>query len=151
PDDPQEEHVARMSLEDLNREQKRMLKRQGALDERGAPTRAVRQAPRQRVGPVQYLREVRDEMRQVAWRPQAEAMPYSIIVTVCVVVYMISVGGIDDGLSVIADWFCEWATTKGPKRCSVADWPSTTPRPRRSRPVTPRPTPVSTTSRPPAT
>jgi len=30
-----------MSLDDLNREQKRMLKRQGAIDEKGAPTQAV--------------------------------------------------------------------------------------------------------------
>ena len=56
-----------MSLDDLNREQKRLLKRQGAIDEKGAPTRAPRQqAVQQRVGPRQYLREVRDEMRKVA-------------------------------------------------------------------------------------
>ena len=73
-----------MSLDDLNREQKRMLKRQGALDEKGAPTRAQRQAPTKtdRVGPAQYLREVRDEMRKVAWPTRAEVMRYSIIVIV---------------------------------------------------------------------
>ena len=48
-----------MSLDDLNREQKRMLKRQGALDEKGAPTRAVRTATPKRVGPVQYTRWAR--------------------------------------------------------------------------------------------
>ena len=42
-----------MSLDDLNREQKRMLKRQGAIDEKGAPTRATRQSKRERVGPAQ--------------------------------------------------------------------------------------------------
>jgi preprotein translocase subunit SecE len=94
-----------MSLDDLNREQKRMLKRQGALDEKGAPTRAVRQAPKGRVGPVQYLREVRDEMRKVAWPTRPEVIRYSIIVTVCVVIFMVFVGVLDYGLSQVADWF----------------------------------------------
>ncbi len=88
-----------MSLDDLNREQKRMLKRQGALDEQGKPTRAVRQSKSERVGPVQYLREVRDEMRKVAWPQRPEVIRYSIIVTVCVIVYMIFVGVIDYGLA----------------------------------------------------
>jgi preprotein translocase subunit SecE len=94
-----------MSLDDLNREQKRMLKRQGAIDEKGAPTRAVRQAKRERVGPVQYLREVRDEMRKVAWPTRPEVVRYSIIVTVCVIVYMVYVGVIDYGMAHFADWF----------------------------------------------
>jgi preprotein translocase subunit SecE len=94
-----------MSLDDLNREQKRMLKRQGAIDEKGAPTRAVRQAKRERVGPVQYLREVRDEMRKVAWPTRPEVVRYSIIVTVCVIVYMMYVGVIDYGMAHFSDWF----------------------------------------------
>ena len=95
-----------MSLDDLNRQQKRLLKRQGALDERGAPTRAPRQpAVRERVGPAQYLREVRDELRKVAWPTRPEVVRYSIIVTVTVVVYTAFIGGIDYGLSYLADWF----------------------------------------------
>ena len=94
-----------MSLDDLNREQKRMLKRQGAIDEKGAPTRAVRQAKRERVGPVQYLREVRDEMRKVAWPTRPEVVRYSIIVTVCVIVYMLYVGVIDYGMAHFSEWF----------------------------------------------
>ena len=94
-----------MSLDDLNREQKRMLKRQGAIDEKGAPTRAVRQAKRERVGPVQYLREVRDEMRKVAWPTRPEVVRYSIIVTVCVIVYMLYVGVIDYGMAHFSSWF----------------------------------------------
>jgi preprotein translocase subunit SecE len=94
-----------MSLDDLNREQKRMLKRQGAIDEKGAPTRAVRQTKRERVGPAQYLREVRDEMRKVAWPTRPEVVRYSIIVTVCVIVYMMYVGVIDYGMAHFADWF----------------------------------------------
>ena len=95
-----------MSLDDLNREQKRALKRQGALDERGAPTKAPRaQATRERVGPAQYLREVRDEMRKVAWPSRPEVVRYSIIVTLTVVVYTAFVGGIDFGLRYVAEWF----------------------------------------------
>jgi preprotein translocase subunit SecE len=94
-----------MSLDDLNREQKRMLKRQGAIDEKGAPTRAVRQSKRERVGPIQYLREVRDEMRKVAWPARPEVVRYSIIVTVCVIVYMVYVGLIDYGMAHFSSWF----------------------------------------------
>jgi preprotein translocase subunit SecE len=94
-----------MSLDDLNREQKRMLKRQGAIDEKGAPTRAVRQTKRERVGPAQYLREVRDEMRKVAWPTRPEVVRYSIIVTACVIVYMVYVGVIDYGMAHFSSWF----------------------------------------------
>ncbi len=95
-----------MSMDDLNREQKRMLKRQGALDEKGAPTRAPRQAnTRERVGPMQYLREVRDEMRKVGWPNRAEVVRYSIIVTTTVVIFTAFVGGLDIGLQDVADWF----------------------------------------------
>jgi preprotein translocase subunit SecE len=94
-----------MSLDDLNREQKRMLKRQGAIDEKGAPTRATRQSKRERVGPAQYLREVRDEMRKVAWPTRPEVVRYSIIVTVCVIVYMLYVGVIDYAMAHFSNWF----------------------------------------------
>ena len=82
-----------------------MLKRQGAIDEKGAPTRATRQAKRERVGPAQYLREVRDEMRKVAWPTRPEVVRYSIIVTVCVIVYMVYVGVIDYGMAHFSSWF----------------------------------------------
>jgi preprotein translocase subunit SecE len=95
-----------MSLDDLNREQKRQLRRMGALDEKGAPTRAPRPtANRDRVGPRQYLREVRDEMRKVAWPRRPEVVRYSIIVLVTLVIYGAYVGFVDLGMSRIADWF----------------------------------------------
>ena len=96
-----------MSLDDLNREQKRQLRKSGVLDEKGAPTRVQRQAPvkKERTGPAQYLREVRDEMRKVAWPKRAEIVRYSLIVTVTVVLYTSYVFGIDYGVNQIADWF----------------------------------------------
>ena len=97
-----------MSVDDLNREQKRSLKKMGALNEKGQPTRAAPSAkPRNepRTGPAQYLREVRDEMRKVAWPTRPEVVRYSIIVTVCVIVYMLYVGFIDYGMAHFSSWF----------------------------------------------
>ena len=97
-----------MSLDDLNREQKRQLRKMGALDEQGKPSRAQRQAPKKksdRVGVRQYLREVRDEMRKVAWPKQPEVKRYSIIVIITVVVYTALVGGLDYVFADFSQWF----------------------------------------------
>lgn len=96
-----------MSLDDLNREQKRLLKRQGALDDKGAPVRGApaSRSERERVGPRQYLREVRDEMRKVAWPARPEVVRYSAIVTVTVVVYTAYIAGVDFGLGELMGWF----------------------------------------------
>ena len=98
-----------MSLDDLNREQKRHLRRTGALDEKGAPTRVQRQAPvkQERVGPAQYLREVRDEMRKVAWPKRPEVVRYSIVVVVTVIVYTALVGGLDVLFGLFSGWLYE--------------------------------------------
>jgi preprotein translocase subunit SecE len=96
-----------MSLDDLNREQKRQLRKMGALDEQGKPTRAQRQPKKKtdRVGPRQYLREVRDEMRKVAWPKRPEVKRYSIIVIITVVVYTALVGGLDFVFGELSQWF----------------------------------------------
>jgi preprotein translocase subunit SecE len=96
-----------MSLDDLNREQKRSLKRMGALDDQGKPTRAQPQAQRtadDRVGPVQYLHEVRDEMRKVAWPKWPEVRRFSIIVGVTVLFYTAYIGGLDSLFGVLSSW-----------------------------------------------
>jgi preprotein translocase subunit SecE len=54
---------------------------------------------------VQYLREVRDEMRKVAWPTKPEVVRYSIIVTATVVVYTAYVGGLDYLMSYASEWF----------------------------------------------
>ncbi len=98
-----------MSLDYLNREQKRRLRRMGALDEKGAPTRVQRQAPakKERAGPAQYLREVRDEMRKVAWPNRDEVVRYSLVVVVTVIVYTALVGGLDFVFAEMSGWFYE--------------------------------------------
>ena len=96
-----------MSLDDLNREQKRQLRKMGALDEQGKPARPQRQPKKKtdRVGPRQYLSEVRDEMRKVAWPKRPEVKRYSIIVIITVVVYTALVGGFDYIFGQLSDWF----------------------------------------------
>lgn len=96
-----------MSLDDLNREQKRQMRRMGALDEKGAPVRSARpsQSRGDRVGPGQYLREVRDEMRKVSWPRKPEVIRYSIVVTATVVFYAAYVGVLDYAFKAVAGWF----------------------------------------------
>ncbi len=97
-----------MSLDDLNREQKRQLRKMGALDEQGKPARGQRQAPKKksdRVGVRQYLREVRDEMRKVAWPKKPEVQRYSIIVIITVIIYTAMVGGLDYVFGEWSQWF----------------------------------------------
>lgn len=76
----------------MNREQRRYLQKQGQLDEEGNPVATSREpraatAPRDRVGPKQYVSEVRSEMRRVSWPTRNEVANYTIIV-LCTLVVM---------------------------------------------------------------
>jgi preprotein translocase subunit SecE len=87
----------------MNRQQKRMLQKQGQLGADGAPAarkRPAPQAPRpaakdERTGPVQFLREVRGELRKVAWPTRPEIVNYSIIVLFTVVVLTAYIATLD--------------------------------------------------------
>ena len=82
----------------LNREQKRMLQRQGELGPDGEPIRARRgpqQQRRERTGPVEFAREVRSELRKVAWPTRSETINYSIITIVTLIVFTLVIFGID--------------------------------------------------------
>ena len=88
----------------MNRETKRMLQRQGQLGEDGAPAaRRERRAPtaprpserEQRTKPREFVREVRAELRKVAWPTRQETINYSIIVFVALAVLMMFVGLMD--------------------------------------------------------
>lgn len=98
-----------MSSQDLNREQKRALKRMGALNEQGNPVRAQPQArakghDEDRIGPVQYVREVNDEMKKVAWPKNPEVRRYSLIVLFTVVVITAYIGVLDAAFGVFSGW-----------------------------------------------
>ena len=83
----------------MNRQQKRMLQKQGEVDAEGAPVRTRNRpsatAPAERTSPTQFLREVRGELRKVAWPSRAETVNYSIVVLVTVVVLTAMIYGLD--------------------------------------------------------
>jgi preprotein translocase subunit SecE len=77
----------------VNRETKRMMERGGGTPSDGtdfetAPfeiggagaARRGAKAVRQRTTPVQFVREIRDELRQVAWPTRVEMVNYSLVV-----------------------------------------------------------------------
>jgi preprotein translocase subunit SecE len=74
----------------MNRQTKRMLQKQGQLGADGEPVAQKRKPPpaaknrEKRVGPLQFLREVRGELRKVAWPTRDEVVKYSIVVLVTV-------------------------------------------------------------------
>jgi preprotein translocase subunit SecE len=85
----------------VNRETKRLMQRQGQMEADGSPatrrapaatqTRTARQqkggAPvRRRTTPVQFVREVRDEMRQVAWPSREELINYTSVVLTTLII-----------------------------------------------------------------
>jgi preprotein translocase subunit SecE len=80
----------------VNREQKRMMQRQGASPDgtgggkgRAQAAQAQRRTPRKRAGIRQFFREVREEMRQVSWPTRPEIINYTSI-TLFVLVVMTS-------------------------------------------------------------
>jgi preprotein translocase subunit SecE len=87
----------------MNRQQKRMLQRQGQLGADGEPQARKRTAPpaprpkEERTTPVQFVREVRGELRKVAWPTRPEVVNYSIIVLVAVVLLTAYVAALDYG------------------------------------------------------
>ena len=75
----------------MNREQRRLLQKQGQLDAEGNPvaTRREQRAPtpkQDRSSPGEYVREVRAELRKVAWPTKSEVINYTIVVLVTVLV-----------------------------------------------------------------
>lgn len=84
----------------LNREQKRALKKQGELGDDGTPAPRKRSATpssaarakaaaggkEERTTTRQFVKEVRGELRKVAWPTRSETLNYSLIVAVTLVI-----------------------------------------------------------------
>jgi preprotein translocase subunit SecE len=72
----------------MNRQTKRMMAKQGT-DKPGAPEdkrRPPSSAPRrEKVGPREYLSEVKGEMRKVAWPTKKEVVNSTIVVLIAVI------------------------------------------------------------------
>ena len=88
----------------MNRQTKRMLQRQGQIGPDGAPlapkreqrvAAAQQRQQKERVGPRQYVGEVRGELRKVAWPTRDEVVRYSLIVLFTLVVLTAFIFGID--------------------------------------------------------
>ena len=84
----------------MNRAQKRMLQRQGEVDAAGEPIRQRRQQQQQRsaeerTGVVQFGREVRAELRKVAWPSRSETGNYTTVVIITIIVITLVVAGLD--------------------------------------------------------
>jgi preprotein translocase subunit SecE len=78
-----------------------MLRKMGAVNEQGAPVRTPRTtAPAARTAearttPTEFIREVRGELRKVAWPTKQEVKVYSAVVLVTVILFTLLVFGLD--------------------------------------------------------
>jgi preprotein translocase subunit SecE len=106
----------------MNRQQRRLLQRQGQsaeddltvpapveVPEATEPTefRTVRPAPgapTRRTSPRQFMHEVNVELRKVAWPTRAETANYAIVVFIALAVLMALIFGLDLGFSHIANF-----------------------------------------------
>jgi len=83
----------------MNREQKRMLQRQGEVDADGEPIRQRRQQQQRpaegRTGVVQFGREVRAELRKVAWPSRSETGNYTTVVIITIIAITLVVASLD--------------------------------------------------------
>ena len=83
----------------MNREQKRMMQRQGEVDADGEPIRQRRQQQNrpteERAGFTQFVREVRAELRKVAWPSRSETGNYTAVVIITILAVTAIVAGLD--------------------------------------------------------
>ncbi len=83
----------------MNREQKRMMQRQGEVDADGEPIRQRRQQQNrpaeERAGFTQFVREVRAELRKVAWPSRSETSNYTVVVIITILAITAIVAGLD--------------------------------------------------------
>ena len=87
----------------MNRQAKRMMQRQKATGEERAEAVRARQRVtlerKKRTPPREFLKQVRAELRKVAWPSRQELIGYTIVVLVAVVFLTSLVFGMDYGFS----------------------------------------------------
>ena len=87
----------------MNREQKRMMQRQGQVGAEGASRRASTAQDlarrRERTTPRQFFKQVREEMRQVAWPTRPEVINYTTIVLFVLIFMTLLIFGLGYGFS----------------------------------------------------
>jgi preprotein translocase subunit SecE len=80
----------------MNRESKRNAAREERRTEKHAGGSAAAASHAERTGPAQFLREVRSELRKVAWPNRREVTSYTIVVLVTTLVLVAIVWGMDE-------------------------------------------------------
>jgi preprotein translocase subunit SecE len=85
----------------MSREAKRAQEREEQRTERQAADTAAEpagreRAPRERTSPPQFLREVRGELKKVAWPNRREVTSYSLVVLITTIVLTLFVFGLDE-------------------------------------------------------
>ena len=90
----------------MNREYKEPTMETPAEDEGRRPEAPASQAsrPKKRTGPRQFLREVRAEMRRVAWPSRREVASYSLVVLVSVSLITLVIFGLDQAFGQLVLW-----------------------------------------------
>jgi preprotein translocase subunit SecE len=95
----------------MNRETKRLLQRQGQIDAEGNPAVGTRREPPKTVAqagarvrsdrtkPAEFLREVRNELRRVAWPTRQETINASMVVLIALIVMTTIIFGMDTSFS----------------------------------------------------
>lgn len=88
----------------MNREQKRLLQRQGYVSEDGQVVPKNRERPQpqarpqtERTSPRQFLREMRAELRKVIWPTREELINYSVVVLIFLVIFTAFIAVVDWG------------------------------------------------------
>ena len=84
----------------MNRQMKRMMQKQGQLAPDGTPARKEAPRPAQRptkdrIGAAEYLRQIRAELRKVAWPTRPEVVRYSVVVLFALVLLTAMIFGLD--------------------------------------------------------
>jgi preprotein translocase subunit SecE len=78
----------------MNRDMKRMMKkRERSADKLVRPPTAADK--RKRTKPRQFIREVRAELKRVAWPTRPEVVAYTLVVLVTVTFFMAIISGLD--------------------------------------------------------
>jgi preprotein translocase subunit SecE len=104
----------------MNRQQRRLLQRQGQMTEEGLPAappreaqpgartgpprRPVAGAPRRRTSPREFLHEVNVELRKVAWPTRGEVTNYATVVFIALAVLMALIFVLDLAFSNLASY-----------------------------------------------
>ena len=90
----------------MNRQMKRLMQRQGQVGPDGSPAtrrppqpRAATKQPAQRTSPLTFLKEVRGELRKVAWPSRSEVINYSTVVLIALIFLITLIFVLDYGFA----------------------------------------------------